>query len=290
MQTTVHRARVVAINDAHIEPAARFLHAHLNSRVAVDAWASAMRQSWVADAPNHGYLLYSDDEPVGVHLAFYSQRDIRGRVERFCNLGAWCVLPAHRRHSLRLLKALLAQDGYHFTDFSPSGAVVPMNERLGFRHLDTTASLVPALPWPLLPSRVRITSDSVVLERNLSSGELEVFERHRHAPAAKHLVLESHGEHCYVIFRKDRRKGLPLFASLLHVSSPDVLRRSFRHLSRHLLAHHGVMGVLAEHRIVGHRPLPSFTLPAPRPKMFKSHSLQADDIDYLCSELVSVPW
>ena len=29
----------------------------------------------------------------------------------------------HRFHSLRLLKALLAQDGYHFTDLSPSGNV-----------------------------------------------------------------------------------------------------------------------------------------------------------------------
>ena len=58
---------------------------------------------------------------------------IDGRVERFCNLGAWCVLPEHRFHALRLLKALLAQDGYHFTDLSPSGNVVGLNERLGFR-------------------------------------------------------------------------------------------------------------------------------------------------------------
>ena len=78
---------------------------------------------WKADAPNHGFMLRDGQRVVGVYLAFYSERVIAGRVERFCNLGAWCVLPEFRFHSVRLLKALLAQDGYHFTDLSPSEKV-----------------------------------------------------------------------------------------------------------------------------------------------------------------------
>ena len=46
-----------------------------------------------------------------------------------------------------------AQDGYHFTDLSPSGNVVALNERLSFRFLDTTTALVPNLPWPSRPGR-----------------------------------------------------------------------------------------------------------------------------------------
>ena len=40
------------------------------------------------------------------------------------------------------------QDGYHFTDLSPSGNVVALNRRLGFTQLDTATALVPNLPWP----------------------------------------------------------------------------------------------------------------------------------------------
>ena len=78
---------------------------------------------WKVERPTTASCSSTDDAVVGAYLAFYSERTIDGRAERFCNLGAWCVLPEHRFHSLRLLKALLAQDGYHFTDLSPSGNV-----------------------------------------------------------------------------------------------------------------------------------------------------------------------
>ena len=121
-------------------------HAHLNASVPPAAWARALDVPWSVDRPNAGFMLVAGDAVVGVQLAFYSERIVDGRAERFCNLGAWCVLEEHRFHAMRLLKALLAQDGYHFTDLSPSGNVVGVNERLGFRFLDTTTVLMPNLP------------------------------------------------------------------------------------------------------------------------------------------------
>ena len=58
------------------------------------------------------------------------------------------MLEQYRLHGLKLLTSLLAQEGYHFTDLSPSGNVIALNERLGFEFLDTTTALVPNLPWP----------------------------------------------------------------------------------------------------------------------------------------------
>ena len=69
------------------------------------------------------------------------------------------MLPGYRLHGLRLLKAVLRQEGYHFTDLSPSGNVVGINEKLSFRFLDTTTALVPNLPGRRLPGRGRISSD-----------------------------------------------------------------------------------------------------------------------------------
>ena len=121
--TTTSRTRVELrpITAADTAAVGRFLHEHLNSRVPAEAWARATRVPWSVESPNAGFMLLDGDAVVGAHLAYYSEREIGGRSERFCDLGAFCVLPDHRFHSLRLLKALLAQDGYHFTDLSPSG-------------------------------------------------------------------------------------------------------------------------------------------------------------------------
>jgi hypothetical protein len=282
--------RVEPITGSDVRPVAEFLHAHLNSRVSTDAWARSLNVPWSVEAPNHGYRLVDDGGIVGVYLAFYSERTIAGRRERFCNLGAWCVLPSHRFHSVRLLKALLAQDGYHFTDLSPSGNVVPLNTRMKFRFLDTTTALVPNLPWPSWPGRDIVSSDPVVLEKTLTGNDRELYLDHARAGAARHLVLVRGGDCCYVVFRKDRRKNLPLFVSLLHVSNPTLFAKMARPFARHVLFRHGALASLAELRLLDRRPRPSVLLRTSRRKMFRSAQLEPGQIDYLYSELVCVAW
>jgi hypothetical protein len=278
------------ITDQDVAGIADFLHANLNTRVPASVWAHAMSVPWKVEAPNHGFMLRDGQRVVGAHLAFYSERVIDGQAERFCNLGAWCVLPEFRFHSVRLLKALLAQDGYHFTDLSPSGNVVSLNARLGFRPLDTSTALVPNLPWPSLGRRTRISANPDVIESTLAGAELELYRDHAQAPAVRHLVLIRGSDHCYVMFRKVRRKNLPLFAAILHVGNPGLFRHAILPLTRHLLIHYRILATLAELRIVGSRPGLSLTLPSPRPKMYRSASLEPRQIDDLYSELVCVPW
>jgi hypothetical protein len=269
---------------------AEFLHANLNERVTAAAWAAAVDVPWAVDAPNAGMMLLDGDAVVGAHLAFYSERVVDGRSERFCNLGAWCVLPEYRFHALRLLKALLAQEGYHFTDLSPSGNVVGLNTRLGFAFLDTTTTVLPNLPWPTVPGRGRISGDPAVIERTLSGADLDHYRDHVSAPAARHLLLTRGDEHCHVIFRKDRRKGVPLFASVLYVSNPELFRAMTPQLSRHLLLRHGAAATLIERAVIDHRPRLSRSVESPRRKMFRSPSLVPAQIDYLYSELVCLSW
>jgi len=281
---------VRAIDDNDLPEVGQFLHEHLNQRVPAPTWVQAVQVPWKVDAPNYGFLLRADDRVVGAYLALYSERVIDGRAERFCNLGAWCVLPDYRLHSLRLLKALLAQDGYTFTDLSPSGTVVPLNERLKFRFLDTSTALMPGLPWPSVPGRTKIISDRATIERSLSGRELEIYHDHADAAAARHLLLRRGDASCYVIFRKDRRKNLPVFASILYAGDAELFHASARTLARHLLLRHGVLATLAEPRVVGRRPRPSIMLGKPRRKMYRSTHLEPGQIDYLYSELVCVGW
>jgi len=283
-------AQVMPIAAADVRAVGEFLHSHLNSRVPAAAWACCVEVPWTVDQPNMGFMLVADDAVVGAHLAFYSERDIDGRAERFCNLGAWCVLPEHRFQGLKLLRSLLAQKDYHFTDLSPSGNVPALNAKLGFEELDTTAWVVPNLPWPPTPGSGSILADPTAIERSLEGEQLALYKDHAGTAAARHLVLTRGQERCYVVFRKDRRRQLPLFASLLHVSNPELLRRMARPLARHLLLRHGACATLAERRIVKHRPPGSLLLRSPRTKMFRSQRLQAAQIDYLYSELVCLAW
>jgi hypothetical protein len=284
------RVQVAPVGDDDVARVAGFLHAHLNPRIPATEWASSLDVPWEVDPPNAGFMLVDDETVVGVQLAFYAERLIDGQAERFCNLGAWCVLPDYRFHSIRLLRAVLSQEGYHFTDLSPSGNVPAINSRLNFHSLDTTTALVLNLPWPTVPGRARISSDPEVIERTLTGRELELYRDHRSARAALHSVVIDGDDWCYVIYRKDRRKNLPLFVSVLHVSNPDLFRRQARRFTRHVLVRRRALATLAEERVVGHLPRPSVRLRSPRPKMFRSADLQPAQIDYLYSELVCVPW
>ena len=55
--------------------------------------------TWAADVPTHGFLLREEGRVVGALTALYSERQVAGRTERFCNVATWCVLPSHRSQS-----------------------------------------------------------------------------------------------------------------------------------------------------------------------------------------------
>ncbi len=228
-----------------------------------------MLPPWAVDSPNHGVKLTSAGRIVGVYLAFYSRREIEGTAESFCNLGAWCVLDAHRADSLRMVRFLLAQRGFHFTDLSPSGNVVPLNQRLKFELLDTSTALLPNRPR-VRRARFRVVDDLDAIASELDEDQRRILRDHRGAAASQHVLLQGATRSCYVILRRDRRKGLPIFASLLHVSDQQVFAEAAPDLSHHLLLRHGVLFTPGRAARGRHRPFRIAPLRTTRPKMFRS--------------------
>ena len=272
------------ITDADIAAVADFLRVNYKDRIPWDI----MARPWKVDAPNHGFMLHDAQRIVGTHTAFYSERLVAGRMEWFCNLGTWYVLPEFRSHSIRLIKALLAQDDYHFTALTPDHKVVSIHTKLRFHPLDTSGALIPNLPWPTPPGRTTISTDPDVIESTLAGVELELYRDHAQALAARHLVLLRGPDSCYVIYRETSIKAVPV-AVILHVSNPQLFHQAIVALTRHLLVRHRLPATLAELRIIGHQPRLSFEVTA-WPKMYRSASLTPDQIDDLYSELVCVPW
>ena len=268
---------------------ARFLHDELDPRVSTRRWAVEIRPTWAVDQPNHGFLLRHRGDVVGAHLAFYSERLAGGATQRFCNLAAWCVAEPYRSHAIRLLRALLRQPNYHFTDLSPSAGVQTLNERLGFVALDTTTVVVPNLPRPARSRRIRVVSRHEEIVETLSGEDLMRYLDHADAAAAHHAVIVQDAAVCHVVYRRVRRKSLPLFAALLYVGNGELFLDAAPHLFRHLLLRHAIPATLIEAH-VARGAFPGALPVSGRAKMYRSDTLRADQIDYLYSELTNMRW
>lgn len=286
------RVQVCPITDNDLPEVAQLLGTHFPPDTPLDRWAEVWRETVNlpdSSAPNHGFLLRAGGKVVGAYPAVYSTRVINGRTERFCNLAVWYTEPQYRLHSVRMVKAILVQGGWHFTDLTPIDVVQQLNLRLGFRFLDTTAVLIPNIPWPSVRGRVRVSADEAVIRASLNGQPLKFFLDHVRCQWARHLVVVRDGEACYVQWRMERRKGLPVFASLRYASNPTVLRKTIRPLGHYLLTRYGALGTVVELRVAGGRPRPSWQLRRSKARMFKSDTLAPEDVDYLYSEITSVP-
>lgn len=267
-----------------------FLHRHLNTHVAPEAWARLLTPPWSSPADIRGYQLVTGERIVGAYAAVYSTRERGDEVLRVCNLAAFCVLEDYRTQSLLLVRAMLKQPGYLFTDLSPSGNVVAMNERLGFQRLDTSTRLTLNLPRPGRRG-IRLSQDLDAIERTLTGADARVLADHRDAPAAQHLIVTDGARYAYLIFRTDRRKRLPIFATPLYVGGDrDLLEQAWGSVASRLLMTHGLVATLAEQRVLGFSPRVGVALAHPRPKMFRGEGVSSGDIDYLYSELTLVRW
>jgi hypothetical protein len=284
--------QVRPISDGDLPEVGRFLGENFPPDTGPDQWAQAWRQSVNlpdSGAPNHGMLLRAGGVVVGAYPAVYSTRVIDGRQERFCNLAVWYVDPAYRFHAIRMLRALLDQPGWHFTDLTPIPGVQKLNARLGFNYLNTDTALVPNLPWPTRPGRIRVYDRAAEIEAVLTGADLRYYRDHLRCQRLRHLVLDGGGGSCYLQWRIERRKDLPWFASIHYASKPELLRHGFRRLSRYLLLRHRMPFSLIELRVAGGRVWPSLLLPSHRRRMYRSDTLPSDKIDYLYSELSIVP-
>lgn len=278
-----------AIAGADVPAVCNFLRVHLNSRVSASQWRSLFDPPWSMEAPNHGFQLVMDGQILGVYAAVYSERMIDGSVVAFCNLAAFCVREEYRVHSMRLLRAILAQKGYVFTDLSPSGNVVALNQRLGFLSLDPSTELSVNLP-ARRRSGIRVTSDSERLAAALQGEEAELYRDHQDAPAARHVLATCGDAWAYLVIRRDRRKRLPLFATPLHAGGDlALLARAWPQVASHLLLRFGMPVLLSDPRVLGFHVPRARLLAVPRPRMVRGID-RIEAVDYLYSELALVGW
>jgi hypothetical protein len=263
----------------------QFLHTHLQARRSPEAWASGLASQWAAAPPNYGFVLRDAGAIVGGIGAYYADRVVQGRAERFCNITSWCVLDAYRQQSMRLAMALIAQPGYHFTDFSPTKVVGNTLKFFKFKELDARVAVILNLPG-LAPAGVQLLHRLESIRTVLPPDALKIVDAHAAFPWLQQVVVGLPGRWCHVIFKPRVFKGLPA-ATVLHVSDGDLFHQYFGRLSRHLLLR-GFVSTHVECRALRRVPKPFAVRTGFNPKLYLSPTLNDADIDYLYSETMAL--
>lgn len=270
--------------EAEIGEICEFLTTHMDPSLNKDRFRNLFTYPWMADKPNLGFVLEVDGRIAGFLSTIYGDREVNGRMERFCNLSSWCVLPEHRNHSLSLLSAAHREGDFVFTNLTSRPAVEKISLALRYQVLDTYKlfafpgthlSTLFRFPWPKLLFRPEQIQP-------LLAPRHQQFLRDHLGTRCRHILLCRGKRYCYIIWIRRVKKSIP-FCELLFVSDPELLRDHFE-LVKLAICLRGMAFLLAvDERLLGRRmPL---LYPYRRVTLFKASRAGRMDIDNLYSEL-----
>lgn len=287
MTSNVHEPTLGPITDDDVEKVARFLHKEMDPRVSIEIWTRMMRTPWAAQPPNHGFMLTeASGEVVGAFLALYADLEVRGETIPVCNITTWIVTAPYRPFARGLVTALLEQEGYHFTlmsivktlehRFLESG-FVPLHDGWSWGWLN--------LPWPFSGTPRRLETDN--LEAVLSDADRKIYRDHKAFHGLHHLAVgDGAGAFGLVSYSAGFCFKKPA-ALLHHVSRGDLLLRNRSLLGRYFQKNHGAWITRVEARFLPSRPRFAFKVGKFTTPLFKSPTLQREDVSNLYSEIAS---
>jgi len=251
-------------------------------------WHKLFEYQWERDENYCGLALKDDDKVVGVIGMIFSQRRIDEKVEKFCNLTAWFVREEYRGRAIALLLPLLAMKDYTITDLTPSKNVYKIQNKLGFKDLETKGRLLLPFGRRLFQpkySPINLTHDLAAIEQKLEGQNQKIFNDHKHY-RCYHFLLTGEDRYCYIIYTKLRRKRIQ-HVHLHYISDLDLFALAYRDIRKSILSHAKARFLLIDSRFVKNRKLPvSICLPYRAPKQYISSTLKPEQIDNLYSELV----
>jgi len=243
---------------------------------------------WERDETHCGLILMDGDRTVGFLGMIFSRRLINDKVEKFCNLTSWFVCKDYRSRAIFLILPLYAMKDYTITDLTPSKNVYKIQNKLGFKDLETKGRLLLPFGRRLFQpkySPINLTHDLAAIRQKLEGQNLKFFNDHKHYPCF-HFLLTGKDRYCYIIYTKLRRKRIQ-HVHLHYISDPDLFALAYRDIRKSILSHAKARLLLIDSRFVKNKKLPlSISLPYRAPKQYISSTLKPEQIDNLYSELV----
>lgn len=280
------RSQLVRITDDLLQQTCEFLHREMSDDLSVEGWKSLLRYPWRRQNSDYGVALVRPNEGVvGVLVVIYSEQIIEGRVERFGNLAHWCVKPAFRRESLRLMKTMMAQKELTLTGFSSIREVVKIVCGLGWKKLDDHVYLIPNFGVSFGARKLRVLTSFDEILAIVDERHKTIMSDHGRGGRGRYVLVTDGSHWCLSVHTIETRRGIA-FSVPIYLSDHGLFRRW---MALFLSTYHSLDGcwaMLCPPRFLPSPPAIAVRLTEPRPHVFKSKSVAPANVTALYSDAV----
>ena len=255
-----------------------------NPHLSKDDWRQLFVDHWNSNEGYFGYVLEDGERIVGFLGLMFSRRTLNAREEKFCNIHSWVVDEKFRSQSLFLLLPVLKLKEYTLTMFTGSKEVYAAAKKLGFQDLESHLQIIPPLPsvvtW-LTPCQIEVNGK--YLNEALTGEALQTYRDHL-AFRCFHAHVRSPLGECYLVGTRVFRKNLA-FAQIHHLSDSEVFVKFAGRIAAAICLRIKTVAIATDQRFLRGSTVPlSLPWPLPNSRVYKSSSLEKNDIDLLYSE------
>ncbi len=271
---------------ADVEALAHFWHDHMNRRPGLAGWRRIANCPWYGEPPNHGWVAVDDGRIVGAMALVHSVRHIRGREERFCNIGSLYVLEPYRGRGLaRAIAGESTADEsitYVGIDAAPQTRAVLEPAPVNFRILDDRR-----YTWRPGGHRARrqvaIGTGDAFDARLLPSPLRRVFADHVALDMLPVTMTSARGT-CHALLRVRNKDSDTLYYEAFYLDDADVFGDCAAELADRLLTGRDAI-LAADSRFFDAPPAAAEVERLRQVRHYKSARLAPADIDLLYSEV-----
>ncbi len=255
-----------------------------SSRANKEMWRQLFINHFDTEEDYFGYVMTDSGTVVGFQGLIFSRRLINSKWHKFCNLTSWVVQNEYRSKSLLLLFKTLKLKDYTLTCFSSGEEVSSVLQKFGFKPLQVHLMLIPFFPViKSVFSRYSIIINDSKIKNQLDKYEQKIYRDHLNSNCI-HLLIKREDQRCYLVLTKTLRKRLP-FALIHYIGNLRLFKESINTINIYICWKLKVLGLLSDfHELKGDNIRYTIMIKRPCPTLFKSSTLERNDVDTLYSE------
>jgi hypothetical protein len=161
------------------------------------------------DAPRFGYLMESDDKPVGCLLLIYSTRTIDGQTITCCNVSSWYVDPEFRNYAALFASMTQKRKDVTYFNVTPATATWLILEEQGFQvYCRGLYFSFPILSRNEPGMRVEAVTPDTASVAGLPDNELSMLKRHAGYGCLSLVCRTADEVFPFIFFPLRKRRGI----------------------------------------------------------------------------------